>query len=89
MECMDEDTREWFKDLTPERRAVVTARMGKLIEERVGIWDNDTDRLLVEESFIAAVEHLFLQDIVEEWVEKGLIYCTGIDGDGNFMYATP
>lgn len=87
MDAMDDEMREWFSDMSPERRAVITSRMGKQIEERVGTWDDDTDPVLVEEVFIDVAEKMYLQDTLDQLAEQGLINCIGIDGDGNFMYA--
>lgn len=87
MEYLTDDMAEWLRELTPQRRAVITNRMCKQIENTVGEWTDDTDSVLVETAFIETAEILFLQDQIAEWVENDLARCTGIDADGQFTYA--
>lgn len=86
MEALPDDMIEWLGDLPKSRQAVITARMTKVIEDTVGTWDDNTDPVLVEETFIEVATVMFVQDICDDLVEAGEAIVSGVDGDGNLLY---
>lgn len=86
VKCMDADMREWFEVLTPERRAVITARMAKIIEATVGEWDDNTDPVLVETAFIEVADMMCTQDSINELVAEGVIRVSCVSDSGDLCY---
>lgn len=86
-ECMDADMREWFEALTPERRAVITARMSKQIVDTVGEWNDDTDPVLVETTFFEVAGLMYTQSLFDGLLEEGKIVVSSIGDDGEYRYS--
>lgn len=86
-EALEDDMNEWFDTLPEARKAVITARMTRAIEDTVGAWDDDTDPVLVAEAFITVAQAMFVQDIIDDLIDAGEVVCTGIGPDGSLLYA--
>lgn len=83
---MSDDMATWLDELSSERRAILTIRMGRKIRDAVGEWTDGTDPVLVETTFMEVAERMFIQDMLDEMVEDGDIFISGIDDEGNWTY---
>lgn len=81
------EIREWCEDLPTDRYVVITERVARFIEGRVGTWDRDTDPILVATAFIDVIQSMYLDDILTGLVDNGDVRVSGIDHDGRYMYA--
>lgn len=87
MDALPDELQEWLESLSVERCGVLTARMEKQIVDIVGVWNDDTDRVLVETAFIDVAQHMHLQDTIDRLIEDGLVEVTGINADGEYQYS--
>jgi hypothetical protein len=87
MDALPDELQEWLENLSAERCGVLTTRMEKQIVDTVGVWNDDTDRVLVETAFIDVAQHMHLQDTIDGLIEEGLVEVTGISEDGELQYS--
>jgi uncharacterized membrane protein len=88
-DALPQEIREWLADLSDDRHSVISARISKYIEDRVGVWDDDTDPVLVETAFIETIQYMHLHDQLMEAVEEGTVVVTGVTSDGELTWSVP